>query len=255
MLRIIELFNNLPKSYMIDKSAWFQPGQIGSLKIMGDKTVLGICDGINPVGIIDDIKTDKFRGIVWDKEIIVPAEHVELVSDSELPFQPCLAIHQKINLYHALIVKDSFVSNVPVILNAPNGVITFPKGTKLNYCTNLSADPNQFVINDALRLVIRYAYNTPNSKIDDSTLGSERVTVWVRNMIAETDMFDIKQEYKKYIPLYASNGFLSSKRTTAECKSIGFVLDLPSFNRPLLRFMLDLSGKIELGNNSHVEIY
>lgn len=245
MLRIIETFRNLPTSVEVDSDANFQPGQIGSLRIKGGKSVVGVCDGLHPCGVLDDIRSNTFRAIPTP-----PVEvHVVPISNREFDERRkewVLGEDVKVELKHANIIKASFVSSVDTILQPIIGVLFIPKGTSCNYC--LFPKPNgRGDVNDAVRFSCKYAYNVPADSFEDSTANTNRVTVWTKNMIADTDMYDTSKEYAKYSLLYVENGLLTTKRSDYNCKCIGVVLEPPSAENSMLRFLLDLEGRVEIG--------
>lgn len=248
MLRIIELFNNLPVSVEVDPDANFQPGHIGSLRIKNGKSLIGICDGLHPFGILDDIKTNKFRCIPK------PPTQVHIVSNARITFDEArkeivLAEDHKVSLNHNNIIAASFTSSVPGHLQPINGVFTLPKGTGCNYCVVPRVNGKD--VPYAVRFSCRYAYNVPINSFDDSTASTDRATVWTKNMIAETDMYDTAQEYPTCSLLYASNGLLTTKIIDYNCKSIGVVLEPPNQETSMLRFLLDLDGKVDVGSNNY----
>jgi hypothetical protein len=100
---------------------------------------------------------------------------------------------------------------------------------------------------NAIRTVVSYAYRILDLPGDDSTMGSKRATVWNKMMIAKTDMFDVAATYPSYANLYVENGFLTTKQRHPACKSVGVVLGSPTTEEPLLRFLFDPEGKIEIG--------
>lgn len=249
MLRIIEMFGNLPENVEVDSDANFQPGQIGSLKIKGGKSLIGVCDGLHPFGILDDIKSKTIRCIS------TPPTQVHIVRAIHMDFDPIkkemvLIQDHKVELNNSNIIAASFISNVPGHLKSINGVFILPKGTVCNYCMIPSVDGQH--INDAVRFSCKYAYNVPMKfgEINDSTMGSQRVTVWTKNIIADTDMYDTSQEYNKYAPLYVEKGLLTTRRLDRQCKCIGVVLGSPDADNPMLRFLLDLENKIDIGHPS-----
>jgi hypothetical protein len=243
MLRIIETFNNLPQNIEVDPDANFQPGNVGSLRIKNSKSVMGICDGLHPYGILDDIKSNVIRCVPVPptQTFIVPAEDIEFDANKKAII---LSKAQKVELNHANIIAASFISDVPGTLKYLNGIFILPIGTICNYC--LKPSINGSTINDAVRFSCKYAYNI--NKVDDTTLGSGRVTVWSKNMIAETDMYSIAHEYNKYMPLYVENGLLTTKRLDSQCKCIGIVLEGPTTNNPMMKFLLDIENKITVGD-------
>src|ERR1019366_1375406 len=112
MLRIIETFSNLPEQIEVDPDAYFQPGQIGSLRIKKGKSVIGVCDGLNPFGIIDDVRTNVFRGIPrpYTQVHIVPVSpHRDF---DELKLEWVLTQDKKVDLNHTNIIKESFKSSI-----------------------------------------------------------------------------------------------------------------------------------------------
>jgi hypothetical protein len=247
MLRIIESFNNLPVTIEPDPDANFQPGQIGSLRIKNSKSIIGICDGLHPFGIIDDIRSHVSRALPnpYSQVHIVP---IQIAFDEEKQ-DMVSASDAKVELNYSKIIIGSFTSNIPGQLHSVNGVFTIPKGTKCNYCLTPQAgsEPD---INNAIRLVCTYAYNVHYPELQDSVSVFNRVTIWSKNMIAETDMFDTTQKYFKYSNLFVQNGFLTTNRADYTCKCIGVVLQPPGIENSMLRFLLDLEGKVDIGVSS-----
>lgn len=229
MLRIIETFNNLPQCYEVDDSDRFEPGQIGSLKIKNRKAVIGICDGVNPLGIIDDIKSSKIRHTVWNEPVILLNPKTgfnssirKKVLDEDFSFK----------LKNANIIASSFASfSVPVQLKAKEGVIIVPKGTI-------------FTDDSMISFSVRYSFNTSTKKIEDSTAGSGQCAVWIKNMIVKTDMFDTTVEYFNYKPLYVTNGLLTTSCLVYGCKCVGVVLKAPVYENPFLEFLFDPEGNV-----------
>lgn len=255
MLQIIETFGNLPESHIVDINASFQPGQIGALSLKNGQPVINICDGLHPIGIIDDIKSDIKRQVVWDKEIIIvpPEDTLELVSDNANPFfgKYRLVKDHYLVMEHKNIIRSSFVSDIGVELISNNfdtsvSEIKIPAGTTLNHTAG-------GIINNTIKFNISYAYNLKINHasfgIDDSTSGSGRATIWNENMIAKTDMFDTASKYYKYATLYVQNGFLTTAKHHDQCKSIGVVLDPPTSQNPVLEFLLDINGNIKIGTH------
>ena len=247
MLRLVELFNNLPVCVRVDPEARFQPGQVAALKMRKGESVVGICDGLHPCGIIDDIKSNVFRTVPNPPHQvhIIPIHHRTFDEDKK---EIVSSQDYRVKLSHASIIAASFVSSVPGHLKPANGEFILPKGTVCNYCITPTVEGRD--MNDAVRLTCRYAYNVPMLYADDSTVSSGRVTIWTKNMIADTDMYDTTQEYRKYAPLYVENGLLTTKRLDYTCKCIGIVLDAPGTDNSMLRFLLDLEGKVDIGQQS-----
>lgn len=243
MLRIIETFGNLPTTIEPDPDAHFQPGNVASLWISKSKSVVGVCDGLHPFGILDDIRSDTLR------TVCTPDDGIHIAPALDFYFDPSkkevvLAQDHKIELKHANIIAASFASSVSVQLRSKEGIAIVPAGTACNYCLHPSISGEDF--NNAVRFAVRYAYNVPSGVFDDSTQGSNRATIWTKNMIAATDMFDTTQEYPQYAPLYANCGLLTSKKIDARCKCVGVVLEPPKAQSGMLRFLLDLDGKVDV---------
>lgn len=231
MLHIIERFNNCPNNYEVDENARFEPGQIGSLKIKNGKAIIDICDGINPLGIIDDIKSNKTRHVTWDEVVdIRPTTFTYDQSNKSMSLDQDFSIELK----NRNIISSSFKSGVSCQLKPKEGIIVVPKGTVFNDTSGIN-------------FLVRYCFNVSNKKNDDSTAGTKRCTIWYKNMIAQTNMFDTIVDYHKYSNLYVVNGLLTSARWAAECKCIGKVLHLPTYDNPLLTFLFDPDCNVEVG--------
>lgn len=62
MLRILECYNKLPRAYQADFTVGFVPGNIAQLRRgSGNNIVVGLSDGIAPIGIIDDVHNAGFE--------------------------------------------------------------------------------------------------------------------------------------------------------------------------------------------------
>lgn len=208
---------------------------------------MDVCDGLHPFGILDDIRSDTLRTVCTpdDGIHIVPISHYDFDLFSG---EMVLVEDHKVELRHANIITASFASSVPVRLLSKEGIAIIPAGTACNYCLHPSMNGKD--INNAVRFAVRYAYNVPSGALDDSTQGSNRATIWTKNMIADTDMFDTAQEYPRYIPLYANCGLLTSKKIDDQCKCIGVVLEPPRAQNGMLRFLLDLDSKVDVKSSS-----
>jgi hypothetical protein len=257
MLRIIETFNHLPISVIPDPNLQCQPGQFVSLKLKNGKELLEICDGLNPIGIVDDIRADSFRHTVCDEEVIVSNPFInQFPSRDEKDYSLMTAQDIKVELKHPNIIAKSFVSQIPVQLYPINGVITIPAGTKCNYHIpshdSYMDEKGRSVVPaiDGIRFTVSYAYRDglPGG-YDDSTQGSNRAAVWDKMMIAETDMYDTAITYPKYAVLYVENGFLTTNRCSYSCKAVGVVLAAPTSERPMVKFLFDPDGVIKIGSS------
>lgn len=218
MLRLVQVGNSLPASFIVHNAAEFQPGQIAELTVDGNQVVATVSGGTAPIGVIDDIKTKSFTAVSWNEEIRVPAVGVPgpggiLVSSTDL----------KAELKNAYIVPSSFLSTVDVQLIPTNGVITFLAGTPLNYDQGGTGTPN------AIQTFVNYQYQVPNIPGDDSTQGSGRVTVWFNRMFFQTDQYETNQTYPVRANLYVSEkGLLTTRRPSEIHPAVGMVTAPPT---------------------------
>lgn len=219
MLRLVSIGNSLPYSWPVDISSTFMPGNIAQLTATGNAIVATVSNGTAPIGIIDDIKTKAFTAVSWDESVIVPTSGVPgpggtLVTPVEI----------KVELQNPNILPDSFVSiPVSVQLIPRNGVIVFPVGTVLNFDDGGSGTPN------AIKTNVRYTYQIPNIIGDDSTQGSQRVTIWFQRGIYQTDVFDTAAAYPLNANLFCNEkGMLTTKQPTPNHPSIALVTTPPT---------------------------
>lgn len=217
--RIIQSGNSLPFSWPVDVSAEFVPGMCAQLTVSGNQIVATVSNGSAPIGIIDDIKTKAFTANSWDETIIAPATGVP-GPDGQL----ITPVDIKIELNNPNVVPSSFISiPVSVQLIPRNGVIIFPAGTKLNYDLLGTGEPN------AIKTNVRYTYQIPNIIGDDSTQGSNRVTVWFQRMLAETDVFETNQQYPLNANLFVSeNGIFTTRQAAPNYPAVAIVTGPPS---------------------------
>lgn len=214
----MQVGNSLPASFIVHKSAEFQPGQIAELTVDGNQVVAAVSKGTAPLGIIDDIKTKSFTAVAWNEEIRVPA--VGVPGPGGILVTP---IDIKAELKHAYIVSSSFLSTVDVQLIPTNGVITFLAGTQLNYDQGGTGTPN------AIQTFVNYQYQVPNIPGDDSTQGSGRVTVWFNRMFFQTDQYETNQIYPVRANLYVSEiGLLTTRRPSEIHPAVGMVTAPPT---------------------------
>lgn len=195
MLRLVQIGNSVPFSWIVDPSAEFLPGSIAQLTTMGNNIVCGLSNGSAPLGIIDDVKTSAFWQPTIDEVVIAPLiagvqnGSGQLITPNDI----------KVELKNPYIRPDSFTSDVEVALNYKNGVITFLAGSVLNFDLSGSGTP------DSLRAVVSYQSQIPNMPGDDSTIGSGRVTVWFSRGIFETDQYDTSQRYPINASLFCNS--------------------------------------------------
>jgi hypothetical protein len=228
MLRLVQIANTLPISMPCDPSAEFQPGQLAQLTVMGNQVVVTVSNGLAPIGIIDDIKVKAFTSNVWDEQVIAPAVGVpgpnnQLVSATDI----------KIELANPNILGSSFISiPVSVQLIPRNGVVVFPAGTPLNIDIGGTGTPN------AIKTNVRYTYQIPNIIGDDSTQGSNRVSIWIYRGLYETDQFETSASYQVNSNLFCSEiGLLTTRQPFPNAPGVAIVTAPPSAILSTLQFM------------------
>lgn len=228
MLRILHVGNSLPYSWPVDISATFQPGQIAQLTASGNAIVATVSNGTAPLGIIDDIKTKAFTAVSWDESIIAPATGVPAAGGKLVS-----AVEIKVELNNANVFPDSFVSiPVSVQLIPRNGVVVFPVGTELNFDMTGSGTPN------AIKTNVRYTYQIPNIIGDDTTQGSNRVTVWFQRGIYQTDVFHTAATYPLNANLFVNeHGMLTTIQPTPNHPCVALVTSPPTPLFPWLELL------------------
>lgn len=227
MLRLIQVGNALPASFIVDPSCEFQPGMIAELTVLGNQVMVTVSNGTAPLGIIDDIKTRAFTNVSWNEEIRVPA--VGVVGPNGILVTP---IDIKAELKKPNVIPSSFSSTVPVTLNPINGVITFLAGTPLNIDIIGSGQPT------GIKTIVNYTYQVSNIPGDDSTQGSGRVTVWFDRMFFQTDQYETNQQYPVKANLYVSEvGFLTTRRPSNIHPAVGMVTAPPTPMHPMLEIL------------------
>ncbi len=219
MLRLIQIGNALPMSYPVDGTSTFQPGQIGQLKLYGNDIVIGLSDGIAPLGIIDDIRTSAFTQPVIDEIVVIRAVGVQ---DAYGNYVTVVDAKQELN--NSQIVASSFVSDYEnLILNPINGILTVPAGSRLNFDLDGDGKP------DSIKTIVSYVYRIANLPGDDTTIGSNRLTIWFMRGIFETDQFDPLQRYPLNATLFVNeDGKLTTKQITPEHPPVAIVTGPPS---------------------------
>lgn len=223
MLRLVQVGNTLPASFIVDPSAEFQPGQVAELTVIGNQVMATISNGTAPIGIIDDIKIRAFTNVSWNEVVIVPA--VGVIQGGVL----VTPIDIKAELRKPNVVPSSFNSTVNVVLNPVNGIITFVAGTPLNFDLTGSGTPN------AIRTIVNYTYQVANIPGDDSTAGSGRITVWFNRMFFQTDQYETNQQYPVRANLYVSEtGFLTTRRPSGIHPAVAMVTAPPTPMNPMI---------------------
>lgn len=228
MLKLERIGNSLPTSYMCDPSASFMPGQIAELRIIGGQIMATVSNGTAPLGVIDDIRTRAFTNVSWN-EVVIAQPIVGVVGTNGRLVNPT---DVKIELNHPHIKKGSLSSSVKAAVNHNNGVLTFPAGTELNYDFNGSGTP------DAIRAIVNYTYAITNLPGDDSTQGSQRMTIWYDRFFFQTDQFETNQAYPLNANLFVNEGgILTTRQPTPTHPSVAMVVGPPSPTSPLLSVM------------------
>lgn len=222
MLKLVSVGNSLPYSWPVDPSATFQPGSVAQLTVVGNMVMATVSNGTAPIGIIDDIKSNAFSAVSWDETVIVPATGVPGPGGSTV-----ITADIQTTLANPNIDPNSFTSlHVSVELIPRNGVLVFPMGTALNFDL---LGTGQF---NAIKTLVRYTYQIPNISGDDSTAGSQRVTVWFQRMILQTDQFETSQIYPVNANLFVTEaGLFTTRQQSPNSPSVGLVTAPPS---PLL---------------------
>jgi hypothetical protein len=227
MIRLVQVGNTLPVSFICDPSAEFQPGQIAELTIIGNQVMCTVSNGTAPIGVIDDIKTKAFTNVSWNEVVIVPA--VAAIGPNNTVVTP---IDIKAELRRPNIVPASFNSTVNVVLNPVNGLVTFVAGTQLNFDLTGAGSPN------AIRAVVNYTYQVANIPGDDSTAGSGRMTVWFERMFFQTDQYETNQQYPLRANLYVSEvGFLTTRRPSPIHPAVAMVTAPPTPMNPMIELL------------------
>lgn len=226
-LRLVQVGNSLPASFICDPSVEFQPGMIAELTVIGNQVMATVSNGTAPIGIIDDIRTKTFTSVSWNEVVIVPASGV--LGPGGILITP---IDIKAELRKPNIIPDSFNSTVDVALNPVNGVITFVAGTQLNFDMTGSGTP------DAIRTIVNYTYHIANIPGDDSTAGTGRMTVWFQRMFAQTDQFESNQQYPVRANLYVSeSGYLTTRKPSDTHPAVAMVTAPPTPMNSMIEFL------------------
>lgn len=215
----------MPASFAVDPSSEFDGGMVAGLTVMGNRVVATVSNGKAPIGIIDDIRTKAFTNVSWNEVVMAPAVGVEQNGRLVTP------IDIKVELRKANVRKSSFTSDVPVVLNENNGIITFLAGTPLNFDLTGSGTPN------AIRAVVSYTYYVANIPGDDTTAGSGRMSIWYGRMFAQTNCFETNVQYPINAPLFVSEvGLLTTRKPSQLHPSVAMVTAPPTPLNSMIEF-------------------
>jgi len=229
MLRILNRGDMLPLSLPVSPAATFQPGNIAQFIILGNQQLVGVSDGQAPLGIIDDVKTSTFTSVSWDEAVITPI----ITATQIIGGKVCTLYDTTVLLLNPNVDSTSFISlDVDCELKPRNGVVIFPAGTALNFDQAGSGTP------DSIRTIVRYSYQVPNTPGDDSTAATNRVTVWVGRLWAETDIFETNQNYPVNANLFVNEtGQLTTRQLTANQPAVAMVTAPPGPMYSALQFL------------------
>jgi hypothetical protein len=228
VLRVVQSGTGRPISFPVDPNATFQPGMIAQVKVIGNDVVMGVSDGIAPIGIIDDVKDTAFTKPAIDEVVIIEAAVVNVDGYGNFT----LGADASQTLQSANIVETSFTSDVPgILLNSTNGVVVARAGQALNYTTADSTTPN------AIRAVVRYSYFVPNMAGEDTTLGSGRLTLWFTRGIFQTDQYEMTPFAPNANLYVSSEGKLTTEQTLPNQPVIGMVIVPPAAHNTQLEFL------------------
>lgn len=205
MLKLIQVGNQLSTQWPLAGEDTFEPGMIAQLKVVGNEIVCGVSDGTAPLGIIDDIRSTSFSSPVRDEEHIVAATGIASGSN----YVTTVDVKQELDFPNIMATSFRVNEGPAVSLNPVNGVITFPAGSILNY------DSDGDGTNDSFRIVVSYYYRIAEVPGDDSTAGTNRITVWFMRGLFETDQYDMNSQYYLNSPLYVGlDGKLTANQPT-----------------------------------------
>lgn len=225
MLRILHAANSLPYYWPVDSSSSFQAGMVAQLTVQGNQVVATVSNGTAPLGLIDDQRTNVFTANVWDEMIIQDATGVPGPGGSTVT-----AIDIMVPLKNPNISTSSFVSIPAAVQLIPrNGIIIIPAGTPLNYDNGGVGSFNSVKTN------VRYTYQIPNIIGDDTTAGSNRVTIWFSRVVFSTDQMEVAQSYPVNANLFVSEaGLLTTRQPSPSYPPVALVLGPPSPLNPTI---------------------
>ncbi len=232
MLSIRSITNIAGISYPADPNAIFEPGMIAQLKVIGNAIVMGVSDGRQPIGIIDDINTNSFTKSVVNEVVILKSSVVELVDGQYKTRHPIFAKLSNANL----IAGSAYSDTQGIIIDTTNGTVEAPVGTVLNYSTENTSEK------DALYLKVSYRYFVPSVLGADSTMGTGMMTIRMERGIYATDQFEPGVPYPLNAALYCSrNGRFTTKNidevTGQELRAVAFVTAPPQGINGFLELM------------------
>jgi hypothetical protein len=201
---------------------------IAQLKLVGQDIVAGLSDGTAPLGIIDDARSTAFTRPSIDEIVVIKCTGIldaygKWISTTEA----------KQELLNADIVPSSFVADYEnLILNPVNGILTAPAGSELNFDLDGDGKP------DSIKTIVNYVHKVPDLPGEDTTVGSNRITVWFMRGVYITDKFDTTQKYPLNAALFVSEeGLLTTKQATANHPAVAMCVGPPSALMNNIEFM------------------
>jgi hypothetical protein len=228
MLRLVQIGNALPLSYPADSTSVFEPGNIAQLKLAGQDIVAGLSDGTAPLGIIDDVRSTAFTRPSIDEIVVIKATGIldaygRYISTTDA----------KQELLNSNVVPSSFVADYEdLVLNPINGILMAPAGSVLNFDLDGDGKP------DSIRTVVDYVYMIPDLPGEDTTVGSNRITIWFTRGVYITDKFDTTQKYPLNAALFVNeDGFLTTRQATPNHPAVAMVTGPPSAMLNNLEFL------------------
>jgi len=226
-LRLVQVGNTLPVSFICDPAAEFQAGMAAELAVIGNQVMATVSNGTAPIGVIDDTRTKAFTNVSWNETIIVPAVGVPGPNNTIVTPVDIIATLRRPN-----ITPSSFTSTIDVSLNPINGIITFVAGTQLNIDLTGSGQPN------GIKTIVNYTYQVANIPGDDTTAGSGRITVWFERMFFQTDQYETNQQYPVRANVYVSEvGLFTTRRPSSLHPAVAQVTAPPFSSSPLLELL------------------
>lgn len=228
VLKLVQVGNALPVSYPVDSSSVFEPGAIAQLKLFGQDIVAGLSDGLAPLGILDDSRTSAFTKPSFGETVVIKCTGIldaygRWISTTDA----------KQELLNAGVVASSFVADYEdLVLNPINGVLMAPAGSILNFDSDGDGKP------DSIRTIVDYVYTVPGLPGEDTTVGSNRVTIWITRGLYATDQFDTTQKYPLNAALFVNEeGKLTTKQATPNHPAVAMVTGPPSALMASLEFL------------------
>ncbi len=228
MLRLVQIGNALPLSYPVDSTSVFEPGMIAQLKLGGQDIVAGLSDGTAPLGIIDDVRSTAFTRPSIDETVIIKCTGVldaygKWISTADA----------KQELLNSNVVPSSFVADYEhLILNPVNGILMAPAGSELNFDLDGDGKP------DSIKTIVDYVYQIPDLPGEDTTVGSNRMTIWFTRGVYITDKFDTTQKYPLNAALFVNEeGLLTTKQATPNHPAVAMITGPPSAMLNNIEFM------------------